>query len=145
MCVRDAPAFADCRHGPKLEHIVRGRSSVEVAVVCVQCVHTLMACRYALGSMIYEANALGWQFEPTPPHTSQMYYYLFIGFVSLSGLLAFVTIFMFWCVPRPGAVCALRCLLNVSVTVCRFVSIRPATTRGKPSNAKMSELLLASP
>ena len=56
--------------------------------------HPRHLCRYALGSMIYEANALGWQFYSTPP--SQLYYYLFIGFVCLCGLLAFVLLFMCW-------------------------------------------------
>lgn len=44
--------------------------------------------------MIYEANALGWQYYSAPP--AQLYYYLFIGFVCLCGLLAFVLLFMCW-------------------------------------------------
>ena len=53
---------------------------------------------YALGSMIYEANALGWQYSPPgrapEERKEKLFMFLFIGFTALSGLLVLTVCIM---------------------------------------------------
>jgi len=55
---------------------------------------------YALGSMIWEANALGWQFTaPTPKEDERdykLFEFLFIGFTALSVLLLMCVVVLYW-------------------------------------------------